>query len=42
MSAALLHAQPADPGRSLPARAEQWLGHGLRWQAEFGEQNLAM
>jgi len=26
MSATLLHAQPADPG-SLPARAEQWLGH---------------
>src|SRR5256885_396213 len=27
MSAALLHAQPAEAGRSLPARAEQWLGH---------------
>ena len=27
MSAALLHAHHADPGRSLPARAEQWLGH---------------
>src|SRR2546423_10696778 len=27
MSAALLHAQPAEAGGSLRARAEQWLGH---------------
>ena len=27
MSAALLHATPVEPGGSLPARAEAWLGH---------------